>query len=207
LPLHDISVLVSPDTPQWPGDTPFSCGWTWSIAKGDSVNVSTITSSPHVGTHADAPLHVADGWPASEAMSIESFIGPAVLLDLRSAHGVLELQALEDRIPPGTVRLLLRTGRSIAEGHFPESWPSLSAACAVGLAARGLRLLGADAPSVDQRESKSLGTHRAMFEHGGSIIENLDLRDVPEGRYELIALPLRWAGLDAVPLRAVLMTT
>jgi arylformamidase len=205
--LHDISVPVGPTTPEWPGDTPFSCGWSWSIAKGASVNVSTITTSPHVGTHADAPLHIADGWPGAESLPIEAFIGPAVLLDVRTAHGTLELDALEERIPPGTARLLLRTGRTIAEGRFPDEWPALSAECAVRLAALGLRLLGVDAPSVDQRESKSLGTHRALFEHGACIVENLDLRDVPEGRYELIALPVRWTGLDAVPLRAVLMTT
>ena len=57
----DISVLVRPGTPEWPGDVPFSCGWSSRLADGASVNLSHIAGSPHVGTHADAPLHVRDG--------------------------------------------------------------------------------------------------------------------------------------------------
>ena len=83
----------------------------------------------------------------------------------------------------------------------------LDAPRAAALAARGLRLLGVDAPSVDERESKTLDVHHALFGGGASILENLDLRDVPEGRYELIALPQRLVGLDAAPVRAVLRGT
>jgi arylformamidase len=102
-------------------------------------------------------------------------------------------------------RLLLRTGHSIAGGRFPERWPVLFPATAAELARRGLRLLGVDAPSVDERESKTLAVHHALFAGGAFVLENLDLRGVPPGRYELVALPLRLAGLDAAPVRAVLL--
>ena len=203
--VRDISIIVRPGTPEWPGDTPFSCRWTWQMSAGASVNVSALEMSPHVGTHADAPLHVRDGWSASDSLPLESFIGPAVVIGLEKSEGPIDTAALSPRLPRRLERLLLRTGRTIAAGSFPATWPALTPACAKWLAGRGLKLLGVDAPSVDDRDSKTLDTHRALFDVGASIIENLDLRGVTDGQYELIALPLRVAGLDAAPLRAVLV--
>jgi arylformamidase len=202
--IRDISILVQHGTPEWPGDVPFSCGWTSRIAHGATVNLSHATASPHVGTHADAPLHVRDGWPASDLLPLDAFVGPALVLDVSDApHGTLPLTADDARLA-GCERLLLRTGRSIGDGHFPAAWPVLSAAVAQDLAARGVRLVGVDAPSVDARESTTLDVHRALFGGGAFVLENLDLREITPGRYELIAFPQRLAGLDAAPVRAVL---
>ena len=202
--LYDVSVAVRVGTPEWPGDAPFGCGWTTRIAEGASVNLSSLSGSPHVGTHADAPLHVNDGWPASDVLPLGAFLGRALVLDVSGSDpGPLPLAADDARLA-GVERLLLRTGRSIATGRFPDDWPVLAVTTAVSLARRGVRLVGVDAPSVDRRESKSLDVHRALFEGGAYVLENLDLRDVPEGRYELIALPQRLVGLDAAPVRAVL---
>jgi arylformamidase len=104
-------------------------------------------------------------------------------------------------------RLLLRTGSSIAGGRFPEQWPVLSVEVVEELQARGLRLLGVDSPSVDARESKTLDVHHALFHRGSIIVENLDLRAVPDGEYELVALPMRLVGADAAPVRAFLRAT
>jgi arylformamidase len=200
----DVSVLVRPGTPEWPGDVPFTCGWSCRLADGASVNLSSIAGSPHVGTHADAPLHVRDGWPASDALPLEPFLGDALVLDVSDAPSdALDINAGDARLA-GVTRLLLRTGRTIADGRFPDDWPVLTANCAAALAAHGLMLLGVDAPSVDARESKSLDVHHALFGGGAFILENLDLRGVEPGRYELVALPQRLDGLDAAPARAVL---
>ena len=202
--IHDISVLVRPGTPEWPGDAPFTCGWTSRLADGESVNLSHIAGSPHVGTHADAPLHVRDGAPASDALPLESFIGDALVLDVSAAPvGPLTLTATDARLV-GCTRLLLRTGRSIADGRFPDEWPVLLASTAAALVERGVRLVGVDAPSVDERESRTLDVHHALFDGGAFVLENLDLRGVAPGRYELVALPQRLAGLDAAPVRALL---
>jgi arylformamidase len=204
--LYDISVAVGVGTPEWPGDTPFGCGWTRRIADGATVNLSSISGSPHVGTHADAPLHVHDGWPASDALPLAAFVGSAMLLDVSGwTAGPLPLAANDPRLA-GVERLLLRTGRSIADGAFPAAWPVLSVETAAALAARGLRLFGVDAPSVDERENRTLDVHHALFGGGTFVLENLDLRAVPEGQYELIAPPQRLVGLDAAPVRAVLRT-
>lgn len=201
--LYDVSVVTRVGTPEWPGDTPFSCGWSARIGEGSSVNLATITSSPHVGTHADAPLHVKDGAPGADALAIDAFVGPALLLDVSGVARDLGPE-LGARIPPGTLRLLIRTGASIASGQFPSDWSALTPELAALLTGRGLRLLGVDAPSVDRRTSKTLGVHHALFDGGACILENLDLREVSEGRYELLAAPVRWADVDAAPVRAVL---
>jgi len=204
--LYDVSVVTRVGTPEWPGDTPFSCGWSARIADGSSVNLTTITSSPHVGTHADAPLHVRDNAPAVDALPLDAFIGAALVVDVRGPARDLDSELVE-RVPPGTTRLLLRTGASIATGAFPDDWPALSSDTAALLVSRGLRLLGVDAPSVDRRDSKTLEVHHALFDGGACVLENLDLREVSEGSYELLAAPLRWAGVDAAPVRALLRAT
>jgi arylformamidase len=202
--LHDITIAVHAGTPEWPGDTPYSCRWPSTIVAGSSVNVSAITLSPHVGTHADAPLHVRDGWAGAESLPLDVFAGRAVVADLRERAGEIETSQLDYDPSRDGPRLLLRTGRSIASGRFPDEWPVLSERCVVALMAQGLRLLGVDAPSVDLRQSKALAVHHHLFGGGGCVLENLDLQHVPAGSYELIAYPCAFVGLDAAPVRAVL---
>ena len=204
--LRDISVTLQSGTPEWPGDTPWSCRWAWSMSKGATVNVSAITTSPHVGTHADAPLHVKDGWPGSHELPLEPFIGPAVMVDVSDLDEEIRFEDLRRRLGGSAQieRLLLRTGRTIAAGTFPESWPALTEDCARSLLGAGLRLLGVDAPSVDRRESTTLAVHHMLFSGGACNLENLDLRRVQPGAYELLAPPLRIMALDAAPVRAVL---
>ena len=209
--VHDISIALAPSTPPWPGDTPFGCGWTSRIADGASVNLSAMTSSPHVGTHADAPLHVRDEWPSADAMPLDPFAGLAAVCTVHASErtvesGAIELDALPT-LPAGRVqRLLVRTGRSVVEGIFPEGWHVLSPRAIERLLDRGLRLLGVDAPSVDARESTSLPVHHLLFAREAYVLENLDLRGVSDGIYDLVAYPVKIAGLDAAPVRAVLRT-
>jgi arylformamidase len=203
--LRDISVTLRDGGPVWPGDTVPSCRWTWSISQGASVNVSTLTTSPHAGTHADAPLHVRDGWPGSHELPLEAFCGEAVVIDISLADGEVSEAGLSPLLPSGDiVRLLSRTGRTVGAGAFPHGWPALSEGCARMLLGRGLRLLGVDAPSVDLEESKTLAVHKMLFSGGAYVLENLDLRRVADGRYELLAFPLRVMAMDAAPVRAVL---
>jgi arylformamidase len=203
-PLHDISIPVSADTAEWPGDTAFACGWTARLADGSSVNLSSFTMSPHVGTHADAPLHVRDGAPGSHELPLAAFVGAARLISITGAPRDVALSALLDAGAGGAARVLLRTGAPIAGGSFPPDWPALEPGCARTLVARGLTLLGVDCPSVDRRHSTTLDVHHALFDGGAYVLENLDLRGVPDGEYELVALPLALVGLDGAPVRAAL---
>jgi arylformamidase len=205
--LRDISVGLSASTPEWPGDTPWSCGWTATIANESSVNLSSVTSSPHVGTHADAPLHVRDGWPGSHELPLEAFYGPVAVIDVSEMKGEIGFDLIEPLIASYSLeRLMLKTGCSVATGSFPDEWPSLTESCARTLIGLGLRLLAVDAPSVDLRDSKSLAVHKMLFQGNACIIENLDLRRTPPGEYELIAFPVKMMALDAAPLRAILVS-
>jgi arylformamidase len=136
---------------------------------------------------------------------LDAFYGPAIVVDVSSLTKEIEMEDLEKiQSLPVVERLLLRTGRTIASGAFPEDWPTLSEACVRTLLGRGLRLLGVDSPSVDPRDSKNLPVHNMIFSGNGAILENLDLRRVTPTMYELIAFPLKLMALDAAPVRAVL---
>ncbi|MEX0909653.1 MAG: cyclase family protein [Gemmatimonadaceae bacterium] len=209
--LYDISITVNRDTPEWPGDTAFSSQWSTTISGGDSVNVSAMTSSAHVGTHADAPLHVRDGWPGSHELPLDAFYGRAIVVDMTGTDGEITLELLAANISGDLAeritqspRLLLKTGRTVAAGQFPDEWPTLSEECARALLGYGARMLGVDCPSVDARESKSLPVHHMLFSGNACLLENLDLRRVPAGDFELLAFPLKLMGMDAAPVRAVL---
>ncbi len=171
------------------------------------MNLSSVTSSPHVGTHADAPLHVRDGWPGSHELPLEAFYGPVIVIDVSEMKGDLEFDRIEPLIASYPFeRLILKTGCTIASGSFPDEWPSLTETCARTLIGLGLKLLGVDAPSVDSRDSKSLAAHKMLFQGNACIIENLDLRRIPAGAYDLIAFPVKVMSLDAAPLRAILVS-
>jgi arylformamidase len=174
------------------------------MAAGDSVNVSTVSGSPHVGTHADAPLHVRDGWAGAHELPLDAFVGPAWVSDVRGTTSEIALGDLALPADRPVSRLLLCTGRTIADGIFPESWPSLAPQAIDALLARGVRLVGVDCPSIDSRESQTLENHLLLFGGGCCVLENLDLRDVAAGAYELMAPPLKLEGLDAAPVRAIL---
>jgi len=202
---RDISVAFDAATPAWPGDTPFSCGWSWAMSEGASVNVSKWTLSPHIGTHADAPMHVQRNGAGADKLPLAPFLGDAVVVDVRDLVGAIGLNTLEARgAARGTKRLLLQTGRGCAGGSFPLAWPWLEPEAARAFVAAGLTLLAVDAPSVDDRESKTLAVHHAIFEGGAFVLENLDLRGVAPGHHELLALPLKTGAVDAAPARAFL---
>jgi arylformamidase len=151
-------------------------------------------------------VHVRAGESGADALPLQAFHGPALVVDISDLEGAVSLETISSRFAEGTpVRLLLKTGRSIAGGAFPERWPFLTADCARAVASQGVVLLGVDCPSVDSRDSKALDVHHALFDAGAFVLENLDLTAVEPGRYELIAYPTKFAGLDAAPVRAVLI--
>lgn len=213
--LYDISPLVHPGIPVWPGDTPFSVRRTSSIdATGAdprpsgwaSVTVSSIATTPHVGAHADAPLHTEENGAAIDELDLEPYLGRCLVVAVPPL-ALIGLEHLDGIDLAATPRLLLKT-RSVRDWtRFPD--PGGCSAIAPVLAERlgeaGVRLVGIDTPSVDPLDSKTLETHRIFNRYGVRNLENLLLGEVPPGAYELIALPLRLRGLDASPVRAVLL--
>jgi arylformamidase len=201
--LYDLSPTIRPETAVWPGDTPFSCRWSATLAGGDPVNLSTLTSTPHIGSHADAPFHTEPRGEGIGDLGLEAFLGPCRVVRIPPTT-LVEPRHLEgiDLTQPG--RLLLRTDSVRDRTVFPERFAALSPELARKLADAGLLLVGVDTPSVDPFGNDGLEAHHALLGRGVAILEGLVLDGVAEGVYELIALPLKLAGLDASPVRAVL---
>ena len=208
--LFDITTPLSADTPVWPGDTPFSAHRTWQLGVGCPVNVSRLTLSTHSGAHADAPLHYTPDGLAIGAVELTPYLGPCRVVHCLDASALVtwpqlaaRLQAVAGPLPP---RVLIRSYRQFPRGHWDGHFAAIDPAAIDGLAEAGVALIGVDTASLDPAHSKTLEAHHAVARHGMAILENLQLDDVPEGDYELIALPLKLVQLDASPVRAVLRT-
>jgi arylformamidase len=201
--LYDVSRPLAATTACWPGDTATAFGLGWRIRDGASVNVGTLTASVHAATHCDAPFHYDDAGPTVDRLPLTSFLGPAWLVDVAGCPGRWR-ERLEGLDLAAAPRVLFRTGGWPGSGVFPESVPVMEPELPGWLGGRGVVLVGVDLPSVDALDSKALANHHALGRHGIAIVEGLWLAGVPEGRYELIALPLKIAGADGSPVRAVL---
>jgi arylformamidase len=201
--IFDISRPVSPRLAGWPGDTPFSLAWTMKQSAGDSVNVGRFTLSVHTGAHTDAPFHYDDNGATIDEVPLEVYLGPARLIDVRGKPRI-DVESIAKWDLSKTSRILLRTDGWTDSKHFPESIPVMDETVPPFLQQQGVVLVGLDVPSVDQLDSKTLPIHHALGVAGIHILEGLDLREPPEGIYELIALPMNVLGADGSPVRAIL---
>lgn len=202
--IHDISPVLSAATPVWPGDTPFSIERVWRIGEGSPVNVSRLTLSTHTGAHADAPLHYHAQGADSATRSLEPYLGACRLIDVTAARGTVEPGLLAGRLDRSPPRVLLRTARAPSHERWTSEFTAVAPETVDLLASAGVRLIGVDTPSLDPQESKTMDAHRRVLAADMAILEGLVLEGIAEGDYELIALPLRIAGADASPVRAVL---
>ncbi len=205
MPIYDITHPIHPGLAVWPGDTPYAYAPMLRIAAGDSVNLGTITTTLHIGTHADAPRHFSDAGAAMAAADLTAYLGPAQVMDVRGKAVIsrADLATLNFSLAP---RLLLRTDGWTSAAQFPASIPIIAPDVPDFLGERGVHLLGVDVPSVDALDSKTLPNHHRLAANGIVILESLRLIEVPAGVYELIALPLPLVGADGSPVRAVLRT-
>jgi arylformamidase len=202
--IWDISQPLRAGLPVWPGDTAFQAERTWHLDEECPVNVSVFTASTHSGAHADAPLHYDPNGAPIEQVSLYAYLGPCILIDARSCGPIVEAEFVEASVPPGAERVLFRTYDRFPHDAWRSDFTAVSAAAIEALAERGVRLIGVDAPSLDPQDSKTLEAHHAVRRSSLAILEGLVLDAPPPGEYELIALPLALAGLDAAPVRAVL---
>lgn len=200
----DISPPLNTDTPTWPGDTPFQEERVWAYGPQCPVNVGRITLSPHTGAHVDAPLHYSpDGLPIGE-VPLDLYMGPCRVIHCLDSGALVEPTDVAAHLHQVPERVLLRTYRQAPVSHWDSDFTAVAPATIELLASHGVRLIGIDTPSLDPQESKTLDAHRTVERQAMAILEGIVLDAVPEGDYELIALPLRFSHLDASPVRAVL---
>ena len=203
--VFDITPRITQKLAVWPGDTSVSREVMCDIARGDNITLSTLRSTVHLGAHADGPNHYGEDAPAIDRRALDFYLGRCQVIQVSVARA--------SRIMPAMLTGKITAPRVLfATETFPnpENWNSDFAALSVDLVDflhdRGVITIGIDTPSVDLFESKDLPAHKAILRHNMSILEGLVLKDVPEGEYELIALPLKLVGFDASPVRAILRT-
>ncbi len=203
--IYDLSPPVSPRLAVWPGDTPFSRKVLCDLRKGDTVTLSSLHATVHLGAHADAPSHYGADAPKMEQVPLDAYLGPCQVVRV----DVPRTRRITPAMLPASIaapRVLLATGTYPDAEVFNENFAALSNELVDWLHRRGVILVGIDTPSVDLFDAQDLPAHGACLRCGMAILEGLLLADVPEGVYELIALPLKLVGFDASPVRAILRT-
>jgi arylformamidase len=201
--LWDISPILSSAIPVWPGDTPFNSETTWQIEAGCPVKVSRMTMSTHTGAHCDAPSHYDKDGKAIDEVALDAYIGPCRVIACIGAS-VVEPHHFAGKLDKVPARVLLRTYQAAPQEAWDSAFCSISSAAINLLAQHGVQLIGIDTPSLDPQESKTMDAHYAVRANKMAILEGIVLDAVDEGDYELIALPLKFKGLDASPVRAIL---
>jgi arylformamidase len=202
--IYDISQALRLGIPVWPGDAAFQQSWTMQLDGACPVNVSELSLSAHTGSHADAPLHYANGAAASGELDLDPYLGPCQVIDARRAVDLVRVEDIEDRLLSRAERVIFRTFEAFPHENWDSDFTAIHPATIDFLAAKGCRLVGLDAPSLDPETSKELASHQRVLAHNMRVLEGLVLDEVPEGLYELIALPLKLTDADASPVRAIL---
>ncbi|MBY0312211.1 MAG: cyclase family protein [Phycisphaerales bacterium] len=209
--IYDITPPITEALAVWPGDTPMSREVLCDMGKGDTVTLSTIRATVHLGAHADGPNHYSHPAPGIGERKLDHYLGPCVLIDADVARGGRVGQQ-HLRLPArgsGLVvqpRVLIRTGTFPNPSAWNSDFAGIDTALVEWLADQKVITIGIDTPSVDLQDSKDLPAHKAIARHDIAILEGLALSGVPAGVYELIALPLKLVGVDASPVRAILRT-
>ena len=203
--IYDITRTLSPSIAVWPGDTPFAVKTMLRLAHGDAANLTTLTISSHTGTHVDAPYHFVDNDLTMEQVPLDIYVGPATVVTVSKPAGPLTVADFPGLDWARVKRLLVHSAASdhpidqfLADYVYPA--PEL----ADFMGQQGIILFGSDAASMDGVDSEILVGHQALRRNRVAILENLALAGVPDGEYELIALPLKIQGGDGSPVRAIL---
>ncbi len=202
--LWDISPPVQAGSPVFPGDTPYQQQWAATLAPGCPVNVSTLTLSPHVGAHADAPLHYDPAGATAGQVDLAPYLGPCRVIHAIGCGPLVRWEHLAHALAALPCRVLVRTYARMPVERWDPDLAAFAPETIERLADLGVTLVGIDTASIDPAESKTLDSHQVIRRRNLRVLENLVLDDVPEGDYELIALPLKLMTADASPVRAVL---
>lgn len=203
----DISRKLVEGMAVWPGDTPFSLASIMTLAAGGTVDLTTLHMSAHTGSHVDAPSHFFAGGTSIEKLDLAVYWGLAQVVTIQKTAGPLKVEDFVEHDLGQAPRLLVHSQASQGDPMvFLENYVYPSPELADYLSEQGIILYGTDAPSMDAVNSKTMDGHQALRRNSIFILEGLDLSQVSDGLYELVALPLKIVGGDGSPVRAVLRT-
>lgn len=201
----DITRPILPNMTVWPGDESVLAERTASISQGDRVNISRVHMGVHTGTHVDAPLHFIDQGKSIDQLEISLFTGWVRVVDVRHVKSI-GAELLRDLPGKKGEAVFFRTSYSekTLEGPFDPDYTSLSPEAAKVLLEQGVRVIGTDALSIEQYDTRDFPVHYALLGKEVLIVEGLSLKDVPAGRYRYVCMPLLIKGSDGAPARVFL---
>lgn len=210
--IYDVSVPLSGATPTYPADPGIEIKPWKALANGDVANVSLINFGLHSGTHVDAPAHFIEGGTKVDALSLQSLVGEAEVVEVAEHIKVIDENFIRANCIRGSQRILFKTRNSSFWNHpeegFRVDYTYVDAPAARQLVNSGVKLVGIDYLSIERFAPEKYETHHILLSQNVVILEGLDLRKVPAGLYELICLPLKIAGGngDGAPARTILRT-
>jgi arylformamidase len=202
--IYDISLTLSPQSVRWVTAQPLELIERKRMSRGDTNNSSSIHTSVHAGTHVDAPFHFLSDGITIEELPLDLFIGPARVCAVECGTHITAVEVARAGID-GETRVLFKTRNShlLKKGDYDASFAPFSVDGAKALVDRGVKLVGLDYLSA-AAANEQVPVHRAFLDHGVILLEGVDLAEVPPGRYELFCPPVKLAGSDGAPCRAVL---
>jgi arylformamidase len=202
--IYDLSPPIDSALAVWPGDTPPSREVLSDMQAGANLTLSSLHATVHLGAHADAPSHYGADADPIDRRPLDLYVGPCQVVQVEARRGAMIRAEDLAGTRIGAPRVLLATGTFPDPRAFNQDFASYSPGAIDWLAERGVRLVGIDTPSIDLFPSKDLPSHQACLRRDMAVLEGLVLAHVPEGIYELIALPLPLVGYDGSPVRAIL---
>ncbi len=203
----DISLPIAAGGLIYPGNPPIEVTAQQALSRGDGANVSALAFGSHTATHVDAAKHFFDDGETVDALPLDRMIGRALVVEFADHVAAITADHLRAAPLDGHTRVLLKSRNSSynRETEFRRDYTYLAPDGAEYLVERGVVLVGVDYLSVEQFRSGHHRTHRTLLTQRVVIVEGLALAGVSPGEYQLICLPLRIAGLDGAPARAVLV--
>ncbi|MCL1842833.1 MAG: cyclase family protein [Defluviitaleaceae bacterium] len=205
--IYDITAEISSALPFYSENDPFKFDRVLRLENGDACNLSRVTMSVHTGTHADMPLHFIENGAACDEISLEHFYGKAKLFRLhhKEPRNISKNDLLPLDIQAGDI-ILLDTGQSCNMSKpLKKDYTALSPCAAKFLTEKKIKTVGLDYISADTYNAEGFPVHHILLGNGIAILEGLVLQNVPEGEYEISALPLKFKGGEGSPVRAILV--
>ncbi len=205
----DATATLDPAiTPVYEGDAPMQFVFLKDMRKGDALTLSSYAMGAHSGTHVDAPMHFVSGGASVDQVPLSALVGSARVIDIADSVESIDAMELNRHEWKGAERVLFRTRSSVrgwmAAPTFHRDFAYVAPDAAQLLADAGVKLVGIDYISAEQFAARAPRTHQILLGKGIPVVEGLSLGAIHAGDYDLIVLPIKVAGHDGAPARAIL---
>ena len=203
----DVTYPVDETLRIYPGDPLYTVKPYLAVARGDLCNVAAFSMGCHTGTHMDAPLHFVEGAASVDQVDLSRINGEARVIEYKGGPGSdISVDFLESCNIQPKERVIFKTSNSRRFGGrtLLDDYTAIDEAAADWLVRKQVSCIGIDYMTIEPAKSTDGAVHRCVLGAAILVIESLDLRETAAGRYRLVCLPLRLAGLDGSPVRALL---